>query len=160
MGAGKRRVLGIAAAGAAALATLAVLLGGCTSARSSPPAVPSQTALPLTPTVTPSPVPVLGQLTLGPFPATRDGARALQLCEDWAGLRGQYVAHVTAGGTPFQLEQWFSSPVWQPAFAENGPLEVDPRYDEIIIAFDLATSGQTASIAQAKHLDAGCAAAD
>jgi hypothetical protein len=160
MGAGKLRGLGIAAAGAAALAVLTVFAGGCSSATLPSSLVPGQTAPPLTPTMTPSAVPVLGQLTLGPFPTTKHGEDALQLCEYWAGLRGQYVARVTAGDTAFQLEQWFSSAAWQPAFVANGPLQTDPSYDEISIAFGLATTGQTAAIAQAKGLDAACAAAD
>lgn len=159
MGAGKPRVLG-AAAGAGALAALTALIGGCSSTALPSFLAAGQTGPPLAPTVTPSPVPVLGLLTLGRFPATQDGAKALQLCEDWAGLRGQYVAHVTAGDTPLQLEQWFSSATWLPAFTANSPLQVDPSYDGISIAFGLATAGQTAGITQGKRLDAACAAAD
>lgn len=58
------------------------------------------------------------------------------------------------------MEQWFSSAVWQPAFAANAPLQVNPAYDEIETAFGMATAGQTASIPQAKRRDAACAAAD
>jgi hypothetical protein len=158
MGAGKLRGLGVAA-GAAALAALA---GGCTGAAPSapPPTASGQTAPPLTPTMTPSAVPVLGQLTFGTFPGTWTGVKALQLCEDWAGLRGQYVTRVTAGDTPFQLEQWFSGPAWQPAFAVSAPLQVIPAYSHISVTFGLATTGDTASIAQARLLDGACAAAD
>jgi hypothetical protein len=153
---GKLRVLGIAAAGAA----LAALAGGCTRAAPSSSLAPGQTPPPLTPTMTPSAVPVLGRLTFGTFRATQGGANALQLCEDWAGLRGQYVARIEAGATPFQMEQWFSSAAWQPAFHASGPLQVNPGYGEISVAFGMATIGQTAAIAQAKRLDAACAAAD
>jgi hypothetical protein len=160
MGAGKLRVLGITAAGAAAVAVLATTAGGCGGAAPASSPGPGQTPPPIVPTVTPSAVPVLGKLTFGTFPSTWGGAKALRLCEDWAGLRGQYVARVDAGDTPFQLEQWFSSAAWQPAFAVSGPLQVNPAYSQISVAFGLATVGQTASIAQAKRLDTACAAAD
>lgn len=163
MAAGKLRVLGVAAAWAAALAAPVIATGGCGGA--APAALyaslaPGQIAPPLTPTMTPSAVPVLGQLTLGTFPATLDGGKALQLCEDWAGLRGQYTARVEAGATAFQMEQWFSSTVWNGAFKANGPLQDDPSYGEIVAAFGMATIGQSASITAAKGLDAACAAAD
>lgn len=139
---------------------LAALAGGCGHAASSSSLAPGQTPPPLTPTVTPSAVPVLGKLTLGTFPATAGGISALRLCEDWAGLRGQYAARVEAGDSPFQLEQWFSSAAWRLAFNANSPLQVNPSYSEISVAFGVATIGQTASIAAAKRLDAACAAAD
>jgi hypothetical protein len=163
MGAGKLRVLGVVAAWTAALAGLATVTGGCGGAAPAtlyPSLAPGQTAPPLTPTMTPSAVPALGGLTLGPFPSTLDGGKALQLCEDWAVLRGQYAARVEAGATAFQMEQWFSSAAWQAAFKANGPLQLDPDYGGIVVAFGMATIGQSASIAAAKRLDAACAAAD
>ena len=110
--------------------------------------------------MTPSAVPVLGPMTYGTFPATKDGESALTLCEQWAGLRGQYVAHVQAGHTAYQLEQWFSSGVWQAAYSANTPLRVDAGYSEISVAFLVATSGDAASILNARMLDRACAAAD
>jgi hypothetical protein len=110
--------------------------------------------------VTPSAVPVLGPMTYGTFPATKDGKSALTLCEQWAGLRGQYVAHVQAEHTAYQLEQWFSSAVWQAAFSANTPLRVDASYGGISVAFLVATSGDAASILNARMLDRACAAAD
>jgi hypothetical protein len=109
--------------------------------------------------VTPSSVPELGRLTFGPFPSTPDGTRALTVCEQWAGLRGEYVSRVKAD-TPFQLEQWFSSAVWRPAFTANGPLRTDPAYGDISVGFGLATTGAAASIASARFLDQACATVD
>lgn len=146
MGAGKLRVL--AARGIAAIG-VAALVSACGQAASAPPPAPGQ----------PSSVPVLGKLTLGSFPATGDGTRALTLCEQWAGLRGAYVARVRAD-TPYELEQWFSSTAWRPAFTANSLLRVDPAYGDISTAFGLATTGQAASIASARFLDRACAQAD
>jgi hypothetical protein len=162
--AGKLRVLAGRAvvavvAGAATLAALAALAVGCGHASSPVALVAGQHPGPATPTVTPSAVPVLGPLTFGTFPSTLSGVNALALCEDWAGLRGQYAARVRTE-TPYQLEQWFSSAAWRPAFAANTPLRVDPGYSQISTAFGLAATGQSASIASARLLDKACAAAD
>jgi hypothetical protein len=156
MGAGKLRV--IAGRGVVAVA-VAVLAAACTHA-ASPAAGQTPTPGPATPSVTPSTVPVLGPMTYGPFPATKDGMSALTLCEQWSELRGQYVSRVQAGHTPYQLEQWFSGPVWENALGASNPLRVDPSYSEISVAFVVATTGDTASIPNAKMLDRACAAAD
>jgi hypothetical protein len=159
MGAAKLRVLaghGVVAVGGAALAALAA---ACSNAASLPSPAAGQTPGPATPTVSPSTVPVLGAMTYGTFPATKDGVSALTLCEQWAGLRGQYVSRVRSD-TPYQLEQWFSSPVWHAAFSANSPLRVDPAYTGISIGFGLATTGEAASIPSARLLDKACAAAD
>ena len=155
MGAGKLRALGVAAALAAALAALA---GGCSRAASSS-LLPGQTPTPVAPTMTPTAVPVLGQLRFGTFPSTWGGTNALRLCEDWAGLRAEYVAHLRSD-TKYQLEQWFSSADWQPAFSADSPVSVNPAYGEISLAFGQATTSATASIAAAKQFDQACAAAD
>src|SRR6201996_9083576 len=121
MGAGKLRVLarrGVIAVGVTALGALAA---GCGHASSAASLARGQTAPPATPTMTPSAVPVLGKLTLGTFPSTVDGMKALSLCEDWAELRAQYVARV-GKDTPYELEQWFSSSAWRLAFNASGPL--------------------------------------
>jgi hypothetical protein len=156
MGAGKLRVLGMVAIG------VSVMAGGCGRASSPVALVAGQvagTAAPAAPTMTPSAAPVLGKLAFGPFLSTPDGTRALLLCENWAGLRAQYVARVAAD-TPYQLEQWFSSAAWRPAFVASRPLRGDPAYSQIAAAFGLATSGGSASIASASLLDKACAAAD
>jgi hypothetical protein len=101
-----------------------------------------------------------GGLTLGTFPATTDGAAALGLCRQWAGLRGQYAAQLRRD-TAFQLEQWFStSPQWLVAFTDNSPLKTDPRYVYITVAFGLAAAAEAASLSSARLLDDACAAAD
>ncbi len=155
MGAGTLRA---AAGRGAAAAVVAVLAGACghASSSSSPAAAP---APPAPPTVTPSPVPALGPLAFGTFPSTWDGTRALALCEQWSGLRGEYVARVRAD-TPFQLEQWFSSDAWQAALTAGGYLRGDPAYGDLSVAFGEVSTGATASIASARFLDQACAAAD
>jgi hypothetical protein len=155
MGAGKRRALRVSVLG-----VLAVLAGGCSHAATTVPPAAGQTPAPIAPTMTPSPVPALGPLRLGVFPSTWGGANALQVCEDWGWLRGQYAARVQAGDTAFQLEQWFSGGAWQPAFTASSPLLANPGYNGISTAFGMATIGQLASIARAKQLDAACARAD
>jgi hypothetical protein len=117
------------------------------------------TSPPAVPTVTPSTVPVLGKLSFGTFPSTWDGTRALKVCEQWAGLRGEYVARI-GRDTPFQLEQWFSGSVWRAAVDASGSLRADPAYGDISVAFGEATTGAAASIASARFLDKSCAAAD
>jgi hypothetical protein len=161
MGKPKQRVLagrGVAVAGLAALAAAC----GHASAAPLPATGPSasQTPGPATPAVTPTAVPVLGPLTYGTFPATKHGEDALTVCEQWAQLRGQYVSRVQAPHTAYELEQWFSGPVWQAAFAAGSPLRADPAYTAISVAFTVATSGDAASIANARMLDRACAAAD
>jgi len=173
MGAGKVRVsaghggmagiragirAGMMAVGVAALATAC----GHVSAGAAPATLQTtaQTATgTATPTVAPSTVPVLGAMTLGTFPATRDGESALALCEQWAQLRAQYVPRLRTD-TRYQLEQWFSSSVWQPAFAANSPLHTDPDYGNINVAFGLASTAAAASVSTARMLDKSCAAAD
>jgi hypothetical protein len=112
-----------------------------------------------TPTVMPEPVPVLGQMHYGKFPATTDGIAALTVCEQWAVLRDEYVATLRAD-TPYQLEQWFSGPAWLPAFQANHPLKTDPDYSQINTAFTLVSTGAAASVANAELLDVACAGAD
>jgi hypothetical protein len=156
MGAGKLRVL--ACAGTAALG-VALLASACGSASSPSLLALAQTPGPASPTVTPESAPVLGSMSYGTFPASTDGLDALTLCEQWAVLRDQYVGRVRTE-TPYQLEQWFSSPAWLPAFKANSPLKTDPDYSDISTAFGLVSSGASASVANAEMLDAACAAAD
>jgi hypothetical protein len=160
MGTGKLRVPaghgGLAAAAAIGLAALAAACGHTPSSLS---LASGQTPARAVPTITPSSAPVLGRLTLGTFPATEDGVRALTLCEQWSGLRGQYVYRVQAQ-TPYQLEQWFSSAAWRTAAQANSRLRRDPAYGNISTAFGLATTGQTAGIWSARLLDNACATVD
>jgi hypothetical protein len=155
MGAAKPRVL----AGRCVAVTVAALAAACGHVASAAPPAAGQAPGPATPTMTPSSVPVLGPMTLGAFPATRDGKRALAVCEQWAGLRDEYVPRLRAD-TAYQLEQWFSSAVWQTAYAASGPLQADPAYTSISVSFRMATEGDVASVANARMLDRACAAAD
>ena len=160
MGARKLRILAGRGGIAVGVAVGAALITACGQASSSSLSLAAgQAPAPATPTVTPSSVPVLGELTFGPFPATMDGLQALTLCEQWSGLRAQYVSRVQAD-TPFQLEQWFSGSAWLPAFAADRPLRTDPAYSRMSTAFGLVSNGQAASIASARLLDGACAAAD
>jgi hypothetical protein len=159
MRAGNPRVLACLGAAALGMMALAGLVAGCGHPSSERALALGQAPPPATPTMTPSAVPVLGPLTLGTFPSTWDGTRALNLCEDWAGLRAQYVARV-GRDTPFRLEQWFSGAAWQPAFGANRPLLTDPAYGNIDAAFGQATIPDSASVARAGVLDRACAAAD
>jgi hypothetical protein len=157
MGAGKPRALACAATVALGVALLA---SGCvTMAPSSSSLAPGQTPGPATPTVTPQSVPVLGAMSYGTFHASPDGIDALIVCEQWAVLRDQYVGRVRAD-TPYQLEQWFSSPAWLSAFQANSPLKTDPDYGQINTAFGLVSTAAAASVSNAKLLDTACAGAD
>jgi hypothetical protein len=140
-----------------AVAGIAVLAGACGGGSSS--SATDQPSVPATPTVPPSTVPVLGKLTFGTFPSTWNGTHALLLCEQWSGLRGEYVPHLRQD-TPYELEQWFSSTDWRTAVTANSPLRDDPHYSNISTAFGLASTAEAASISNAKWLDKGCAAAD
>lgn len=157
MGASKLRVL--PCVGAAALG-VALLVSGCATMRTSSSLAPGQSPSGrATPTVTPQPVPVLGSMSYGTFPASKDGMDALIVCEQWAVLRDQYVERVRTD-TPYQLEQWFSSSAWLPAFQANSPLKTDPDYSQINTAFGLVSTGAAASVANAELLDKACATAD
>jgi len=140
------------------VAALAAACGHAAPVPSAAVALVSPTAT-ATPTVSASTVSALGVMTYGAFPATSDGLAALALCEQWAALRAQYVPRVLAD-TPYQLEQWFSSAAWHNAFVDSKPLRTDPSYVDISVAFGLASTGEAASIANARMLDRACAAAD
>lgn len=164
MGAGKPRARAgrgsVVSVGAASVVIgVAALAGGCASAPSALALAAGQSPGRALPTVTPASVPALGGLTYGTFPATNDGLRALTLCEQWAGLRAEYVARIPAD-TPYQREQWFSGREWEAAFSADSPLKTDPAYTGISTAFGLASAGDAASIASARLLDKACAAAD
>jgi hypothetical protein len=131
--------------------SVAAVAAACGSASGAALAVPN---------VTPTAVPVLGKMTFAAFPNTWDGLRALTVCEQWAGLRAQYVANVKVD-TPYQLERWFSSsPAWTTAFGANSELKTDPNYINISNAFGLVTAGDVASLSSARLLDQACAAGD
>jgi hypothetical protein len=151
MRAGKLR--GLAGCGLAALGMVA-LVCGCTSASSSSLA-PGANVPPATPSMTPTAVPVLGKLTLGTFPSSGDGLKALDMCEQWAQLRAQYVSMVKTS-TAHQLDVWFSGPLWNDAYADETHLKLDPNYTNISTAFGLATIADEATINNAVFLDHAC----
>jgi hypothetical protein len=156
MGAGKLRVSavrgGVVVLAAAAAAALAA---GCGSAAVTPPGA-GQAAL----LAAPASVPELGPLRLGSFPATWDGTKARAICQQWAGLRGEYVTRLHQD-TPFQLEVWIStSPQWLAAFTADSPLKTDSNYSAIRTSFGVVSTAAAASIGNAKWLDTSCAAAD
>lgn len=149
---------GAAVLGAATLG-IAVMVSACAhhpSALAMAAVTPTGTA---TPSMTPTSVPELGALTLGTFPDSLDGTRALMLCEQWAGLRAHYVARVRAD-SPSELERWFSGDDWRQAFSDDSPLKDDPGYMNINAGFGLVSTAGAASIANARFLDRSCAAAD
>lgn len=131
-----------------AIVGAAMLASGCASATSSPNA---------TPTMTPTPVPLLGKLTLARFPSTVNGVWALELCEGWAQLRAQYVTAVRKD-TPYQRDVLFSGPAWTPLFDLADRLEHHVAYPALTFAFGQAMVPTFASIADARNLDAACAA--
>jgi hypothetical protein len=151
MGAGKLRFLRTRGAVVIASLAAAAAVAGCDSAAS---AASSET----TPAAQAS-APGLGLLRIGAFPSTWDGSQARRLCDEWAGLRGQYATQVSRD-TPFELEQWFSAPSWHPAFAANSPLRTDTNYMYISGAFGLVSTAAAASMDNARLLDTACAAAD
>ena len=151
MGARKLRILAVN--GVVALG-VAVLASACSSSSST---LPNGQPAPATPSVTPTSVPVLGDMKLATFPQTWDGMRALQVCEQWALLRGEYVSRVQKDNT-LQLQLWFSSTDWLTAFNANSALKIDPSYMHISTDLGIVTAPRGASISAAQMLDASCAA--
>ena len=151
MRAGKLRVLAV---NGVIAATVTVLASACSASSST---LSNGVPAPATPTVTPTPVPVLGDMKLATFPQSWDGMRALQICEQWAGLRGEYVTRVRKENT-LQLQLWFSGNDWGPAFNANSALKVDPAYMHISTDLGIVTAPGGSGIAAAKMLDASCAA--
>jgi hypothetical protein len=153
MRAGKLRVL---AAHGVVAATVAVLASACSGSSST---LSNGEPAPATPSVTPTAVPVLGDMKLATFPQSWDGMRALQVCEQWALLRGEYVTRVRKENT-LQLQLWFSSDDWLTAFNANSSLKIDPGYMHISTDLGIVTAPGGASISASRMLDASCAAGD
>jgi hypothetical protein len=150
MRAGKLRVLAVNVAAVG----LAVLASACSSSSST---LGNGAPVLATPTVTPTSVPVLGGMKIATFPQSWDGTRALQVCEQWAQLRGEYVTRVQQENT-LQLELWFSSGAWFSAFNANSSLKSDPNYMQISTDLGIVTAPGGASISAGQLLDASCAA--
>jgi len=155
------RKLVVGALRLALLALAALLASGCVSMSSqSSSLAPGQTPSSwVTATVSAQAAPALGSMSYGKFPATTDGTSALNVCEHWAQLRDEYVGQLRAD-TLYQLEAWFSSPVWLPAFESDSPLRTDPDYSQINTAFTLVSTAAAASLGNARLLDNACASAD
>jgi len=151
MRARKLRVLAVHGVVAASVAVLASACSGSSSTLSNGEPAPA------TPTVTPTAVPVLGGMKLATFPQSWNGLRALQVCEQWAMLRGEYVNRVRKD-TTLQLQLWFSSDAWLTAFNANSALKVDPTYMHISTDLGIVTAPGGSSISAARMLDASCAA--
>lgn len=151
MRAGKLRVLAV---NGVVAACVAVLASACSSSSST---LANGQPAPATPSVTPTAVPVLGDMKLAAFPQSWDGMRALQVCEQWALLRGQYVTRVRKDNT-LQLQLWFSSNDWLTAFNANSALKTDPTYMHISTDLGIVTAPGGTGISAAKMLDASCAA--
>jgi hypothetical protein len=150
----RARKLRVLAVNGVVAACVAVLASACTGSSST---LDNGQPAPATPTVTPTPVPVLGDMKLATFPQSWDGLRALQVCEQWALLRGEYVTRVRKDNT-LQLQLWFSSDDWLTAFNANSGLKVDPTYMHISTDLGIVTAPGGASISSARMLDASCAA--
>jgi hypothetical protein len=154
MRAGKLRVL---AAHGVAAATVAVLASACSGSSST---LSNGDPAPATPSVTPTAVAVLGDMKLATFPQSWDGLRALQVCEQWAMLRGEYVTRVQRRDSTLQLQLWFSSDAWLTAFNANSALKADPSYMHISTDLGIVTAPGGTGISAARMLDASCAAGD
>jgi hypothetical protein len=109
------------------------------------------------PAQTSTAIPALAPLTVGTFPHTTDGRLAKVICDQWAGLRTQYVSAVV-NESPYQLNQWFSGPAW--AKVQSGFLEIgdDPVYTKLSVAFSGVTVGDMADDSAAQQADEACEA--
>ena len=75
--------------------------------------------------------------------------RALQVCEQWAMLRGEYVTRVRTDST-LQLQLWFSGDDWLTAFNANSGLKTDSTYSHISTDLGIVTAPRGAGISDAQ----------
>jgi predicted small lipoprotein YifL len=144
---------------AAALAAAAVLsLAACGPSSPAPAAAPASPTTPSTPAALPKAA-AAGPLKLAAFPSASGGKDARGVCEQWAGLRGEYAGR-TATDSPYQLNQWFSSAAWRKAWSDATALGNDPAYANLETAYGLATLGDAAGPANARLMDSACAKGD
>jgi hypothetical protein len=141
---------------AAALAAGVILsLAACgSSPASSSPAAVAAPPLPPPPTAV-----TLGPLKLADFPATVGGKEARGICEAWQELRQQYEDRMVTD-SPYQLNQWFSSAVWQKEQADAIRLGADPAYTHLEVAFGVGLVGDEADSGTVKLMDSACAKGD
>jgi hypothetical protein len=128
------------------------VLAGCSSAASSSSAAAANPA----PAATAK---TLAPLVLGHFPDTTDGKLAREVCEQWQGLRQEYVYRLTID-SPNQMNGWFSSSAWSKEYAESNELGNDPAYTQLEASLGVATVGEDASDANAGLVDKACEKAD
>ena len=150
----RARNLQVLAVNGVVAALVTMLVSACSGSSST---LANGEPAPATPTVTPTAVPVLGDMKLATFPQSWDGVRALQVCEQWVLLRGDYVSRVQKENT-HQLQLWFSSSDWNSAFSANSAIKTDPTFMHISTDLGIVTAPGGASISAAKMLDASCAA--
>jgi hypothetical protein len=94
-------------------------------------------------------------LKLADFPATKDGDLAREICQAWAGLRGQYYSRVKSD-TASQLSQWFSGPDWTTVHADSLQLTADRTYVHLGASLGVATAGNAASVETGQAVDRAC----
>jgi hypothetical protein len=106
----------------------------------------------MTPPGTPA---TLATLVLGQFPETPDGQLAKAICEQWSGLRQQYVDNAAAD-SPYQMNQWFSSSAWLKVQNDANTLNGDPAYSNLQTALGVGLVGDEAGTASAAAIDKAC----
>jgi hypothetical protein len=119
----------------------------------------SEAPIPSEAVIAPGTAPNLAPLALGSFPHTTDGKIAKQICEQWQGLRQEYVYRLTID-TPYQLNGWFSSSAWSKENNLANELDGDPAYSNLQGSLGVATIGDDASDANAALVDKACEKAD
>jgi hypothetical protein len=77
----------------------------------------------------------------------------------WSRLRVEYYARLQQD-TPYQLNQWFSSPDWFAVNSDSAELGDDLAYSHIETAFGSGMVGDIASIASAREIDRACSNGD
>ena len=142
----------------AALLTWFLVAAGNSSDNGTSPPIPAPT-VPTAPPIAPGTAANLAPLTLGPFPDTADGEIAKRICEQWQGLRQEYVYRLTIDNS-YQMNGWFSSSAWSKVQNDGMALGDDPAYSNLETALGVAITGEMASTANAAAVDKACAAAD
>ena len=74
-----------------------------------------------------------------------------------ARLRAQYYIRVQ-DDTPYQLNQWFSSPDWSVINSDGAELGDDPAYSHLSTALGSGMVGDVASVSTGREIDQACAA--
>lgn len=147
------------AATVSAAATLAPVATLRSTHSAAPSHAASSSATPA-PALPPPPTAVtLGPLSLAGFPSTTAGTEARGICEAWLGLRQQYENR-TVDDSPFQLNQWFSSPAWAKVQSDGNALGNDPAYSHLETALGETLAGDVAGAETIKLMDSACSKGD